>query len=79
LTLSNQEVEFIKNNREIIKQILEKRQKDILDILIDTDEDKQKIGLQYLARQFKEGLGILENITRLKIAKKKIKKKDTGI
>ena len=78
MTLSNQEILFIKEHKEIIKAILEKRQKDILDVLIDTEDDKQKTGLQYLARQFKDGLGILENITK-STKKRKTSKKDTGI
>lgn len=78
MILTNQELVFIKSNREIIKQILEKRQKDILDILIDTEDEMKKTGLQYLARQFKDGLMVLENITNIK-KKKKASKKNTGI
>ena len=77
MILSQKEISFLKENREIIKEILEKRQKDILDVLIDTEEENKKIGLQYLARQFKEGLGILENIMKLK--QKKRKSRQTGI
>jgi len=77
MILTKKEIDFIKQNREIIKEILEKRQKDIIDAAISIPDKEQKIKLLDLAEQFKDGLGILENITKLK--KEKNKKKDTGI
>ena len=77
MTLTKQETIFLRENKEILKGILEKRKQDILEALVEAEDDKQKIGFQYLAKQFKEGLIILENLEKLK--EKKQKKKDTGI
>lgn len=77
MTLDKREILFLKQNKEIIQNILLKRKQDILEALVEAEDDKQKIGLQYLAKQFKEGLLILENIDKLK--NKKQRKKNTGI
>lgn len=76
MTLSKQEILFLREHKEIIKGILEKRQKDIISAAIDSKDEKQKIKLLDLAEQFKEGLTIIENLSKLK---KKQENKNTGI
>lgn len=79
MILTTQEISFIKENREVIKKILEKRKGDIIDAAIQIKDEKQKIKLLDLAEQFKDGIGIVENINNLKNTKKKNIKKNTGI
>lgn len=76
MILQKNEILFLRENKEIIKSILFKRKQDILDALVEAEDEKQKIGFQYLAKQFKEGLIILENLDKLKGKKKT---KNTGI
>jgi hypothetical protein len=77
MILTTQEINFVKEHKEIIKEILNKRKQDIVNSAISNKDEKQRIKLLDLAEQFGDGITTIDNID--KKVDKKPDNKNTGI
>jgi len=65
MKLSNNQVQWIKRNEVIIRQILEKRIDDLKDQLLEVPEEKRSSVIAFI-KEYKAGLGLLKEIYKEK-------------
>ncbi len=63
MKLTNQQVQWIKRNEIIIKQILEKRIEDLKDQLLEVPEEKRGSVIAFI-KEYKAGLGLLKETVK---------------
>jgi len=77
MKLIKKEADFIRQNREIISQIVSKRLEDCVSALLDEEDEKKRDILRLWAKEYKMALNTINNLAEIKDNKEE--KDFTGI